>query len=110
MAGKKPLTVPSLMMPTARVRLNFLPWWLSSARMSAMPITARAERPLQRLHHGLEEQLVLALEVAVDHAFADPAVLGDHLDRGAVHVAGLGERAPGGLQDGALPGRGGQAP
>jgi hypothetical protein len=43
MAGKKPLTVPSLIRVTARLRSNFLPWWTSSAMISAMPITARAE-------------------------------------------------------------------
>jgi hypothetical protein len=35
--------VPSLISFTARLRSNFLPWWLSSARIRAMPITARAE-------------------------------------------------------------------
>ena len=42
MAGKKPLTVPSLISEIARSLSNFFEWWLSSASISAMPMTARA--------------------------------------------------------------------
>ena len=42
MAGKKPLTVPSLISEIARSLSNFFEWWLSSASSIAMPITARA--------------------------------------------------------------------
>src|SRR5260370_18635262 len=43
LGGKKPLRVPSLIKATARSRSNCLLCWLSSAMMSAIPITARAE-------------------------------------------------------------------
>ena len=59
----------------------------------------RIDRFAQRLDDGLEEQLVLALEVPVDDTLADAAALGDGTDGGAVHVAGLGEGAPGGFED-----------
>jgi hypothetical protein len=42
MVGKKPLTVPSLIWATARLRLKRAAWVFSSASMRAMPITARA--------------------------------------------------------------------
>jgi len=42
MVGKKPLTVPSLIWVTARLRLKRAAWVFSSASMRAMPITARA--------------------------------------------------------------------
>ena len=41
--GKNPWHVPLLTKVMARSRSNVLPWRLSSARTSAMPITARAE-------------------------------------------------------------------
>jgi predicted TIM-barrel fold metal-dependent hydrolase len=47
-AGKKPLTVPSLIRVSARLRSNFLPWWPSSAMISAIPMTARAEMSTSR--------------------------------------------------------------
>jgi hypothetical protein len=42
-SGKNPVSVPSVARATARSRSNLALWWLSSARISAMPMTARAE-------------------------------------------------------------------
>ena len=66
------------------------------------------DRGAQGFDDGLDEQLVLAVEVSVDDALADPGALGDDPDRGAGGVAVLDERPARRIEDRGLPGCGGQ--